>query len=317
MKKIIISLLGVIMLVTMMLPADIAAARGRGEWGPTATNRTTESLVAEFVFDVPTCSSCAGITFTDRSTGGIKPYTYDWGFGDGGNSTRQNPRHRYASAGNYTVTLTVTDRAGDVASKSETITVNLASKADTEPVGVHAPTAINETATNETNETPFCTAIGDYTVCTDKEDYASGQTVHISGYGFAPGVSLTIKVTRPDGSVVTGDGSFAPWPTAYDAVIADLDGKFDYNYVLDGIQGKYLVEVLDSDGSVLASHNFTDSRTINWVTLNGGTSVTVGPGESITVQINVTTSGSGSDNDWESTSWRISTTPPIRFKYGT
>jgi len=327
MKNRIISLIIVVMLICMMLPADIAMARSHRVHGPGATNETQTAtietnesslvvdLVADFDFNVPECPLCEGITFTDKSTGGVKPYEYYWDFGDGSsiNGTKKKLTHYYAGYGNYTVTLTVTDRARNAASKSETITLNSASKADTEPVGVHDPTAINETATNEINETLFCTATGDYTVCTDKEDYASGETVPISGSGFTPGANLTIKITRPDGSVVTGDGSFAPWPTAYDAVIADLDGKFDYNYVLDGIQGEYLVEVLDGDGNVLASHTFTDSRTINWVTLTYGTqidqtSVTVPPGATITAKVNVTTSGRGQSNDWESTSWRISTT---------
>jgi len=52
------------------------------------------------------------------------------------------------------------------------------------------------------------------------------------------------------------------------------------------------------------------ARTINWVTLNGTSSVQVLPGASITVSINVTTTGRGGNNDWESTDWRISTTPP-------
>lgn len=52
------------------------------------------------------------------------------------------------------------------------------------------------------------------------------------------------------------------------------------------------------------------ARTINSVTLNGAASVTVAPGDSVTVVINVTTTGSGTANDWRGTGWRISTTPP-------
>ncbi|MGA2670383.1 MAG: VWA domain-containing protein, partial [Dehalococcoidia bacterium] len=132
MKRTIISLVTVVMLVMMMLPTDIAMARGPGAGGQTATNETATNvtiespLVADFIFYIPACSSCSGITFTDKSTGGVKPYKYNWDFGDGSkHSSAQNPRHRYASSGNYTVTLTVTDRAGDVASESETITLNL------------------------------------------------------------------------------------------------------------------------------------------------------------------------------------------------
>ncbi len=49
------------------------------------------------------------------------------------------------------------------------------------------------------------------------------------------------------------------------------------------------------------------ANTINSVTLNGGTSVTVTPGATITVVVNETTSGGST---WGSTQWRISTTPP-------
>ncbi|MCJ7509974.1 MAG: hypothetical protein MUP14_03700, partial [Dehalococcoidia bacterium] len=106
--------------------------------------------------------------------------------------------------------------------------------------------------------TQFCTTTGDYSVCTDQADYVPEATVHVTGGGFIPGTSLAMKVTRPDGSTVTGDGSFAAWPTAYDTVIVGDDGTLRYDYVLDGINGEYLVEVLDADGNVLASHTFTD-----------------------------------------------------------
>jgi len=158
-------------------------------------------------------------------------------------------------------------------------------------------------------------------VTTSEEDYAPEETVQISGTGFTPNAELTVRVTRPDDSVVTGDGSFAPWPTSYDGVIAGAEGEFEYYYVLNGILGEYLVEVLDGpwddpligEAPVLASTTFTDGRKINWVTLDGGTSVTVGPGDAITAEVNVKTGGW--DNDWKSTGWRISTTPPGSVSY--
>ncbi|MGQ9546749.1 MAG: PKD domain-containing protein, partial [Dehalococcoidia bacterium] len=82
------------------------------------------SLVADFDFEVE-CSPCRSknVQFTDRSSGGTGNYTYAWDFGDGSNSTEQNPRHHYAGDGTYNVTLTVTDRAGKVASTSEIVTL--------------------------------------------------------------------------------------------------------------------------------------------------------------------------------------------------
>lgn len=49
------------------------------------------------------------------------------------------------------------------------------------------------------------------------------------------------------------------------------------------------------------------AATINSATVNGGSTVTVGPGDSITAAVNAT--GSSDPNKWESTGWAISTTP--------
>jgi PKD repeat protein len=51
------------------------------------------------------------VSFTDQSTGSIT--SYSWNFGDGGNSTAQNPSHTYNNAGTYSVELTVTGPGGN------------------------------------------------------------------------------------------------------------------------------------------------------------------------------------------------------------
>jgi PKD repeat protein len=148
MRKIIFCLVSVVMLVLMTLPAGVPAVLGQGATNQTATNETAtnetvinetatngtieSSLVADFDFSVvPSLwhSTRISVTFTDESTGGIGRYAYDWDFGDGTrHSSAQNPTHRYISGDNYTVTLTVTDLAGNVASKSETVTLASAPK---------------------------------------------------------------------------------------------------------------------------------------------------------------------------------------------
>src|SRR5262249_49036792 len=52
------------------------------------------------------------------------------------------------------------------------------------------------------------------------------------------------------------------------------------------------------------------SRTITSVTLNGGPVVPVHPNESIAAIMDVTTAGNGSNDNWHSVGWLISTTPP-------
>ena len=50
------------------------------------------------------------VLFRDTSTGG--PTSWDWDFGDGQGSQEQNPTHRYAATGTYTVRLTVGNLVG-------------------------------------------------------------------------------------------------------------------------------------------------------------------------------------------------------------
>ncbi len=50
--------------------------------------------------------------------------TYQWQFGDGNESGLMNPNHNYATAGSYTVTLTVTDDDGASDQMSQTVTVS-------------------------------------------------------------------------------------------------------------------------------------------------------------------------------------------------
>ena len=70
----------------------------------------TSAPTANFAADVTT--TCYGIVhFTDLSTD--IPQTWSWDFGDGGTSVQQNPTHTYTAAGNYTVTLTVTNTLGN------------------------------------------------------------------------------------------------------------------------------------------------------------------------------------------------------------
>src|SRR5439155_6276918 len=97
------------------------------------------------------------------------------------------------------------------------------------------------------------------TVQTEKADYPPEETVQISGNGYAPLCDVTVRVTRPDGSIITGDGSGTP---GSDTVTTDLAGSFAYGYILDGVNGTYTVDVLDGNGNVLATMTFTDAPAI-------------------------------------------------------
>ena len=63
------------------------------------------------------------VTFTDKSTG--SHFSYKWNFGDGAASTEKSPVHKYTNAGNYTVSLTVSNAAGNsTTTKSNYIVLN-------------------------------------------------------------------------------------------------------------------------------------------------------------------------------------------------
>jgi len=109
-------------------------------------------------------------------------------------------------------------------------------------------------------------------VSTDKGDYRDNETVRISGVAFSPMTDLSVRVTRPDGSVVTGDGTNTP---GTDTITTDAQGAFSFDYIIRlGTRAEYLVEVLGPDGSALAETSFTDSGAF---VKNIGTSSTMRP----------------------------------------
>ena len=64
---------------------------------------------ADFSSKITSGPSPLSIQFTDLSKNAV---SWKWNFGDGASSTQQNSEHTYSAAGNYTVTLTVSNTAG-------------------------------------------------------------------------------------------------------------------------------------------------------------------------------------------------------------
>ena len=60
--------------------------------------------------------------------------SYAWAFGDGGSSNSASPNHTYASAGNFNISLTVTDNEG--ASSSISTTAFISEVANVAPLAV-------------------------------------------------------------------------------------------------------------------------------------------------------------------------------------
>jgi hypothetical protein len=80
------------------------------------------------------------VDFIGSVYGGEPGFSWYWDFGDNATSTDQNPTHAYASLGEYTVTLTVTDDVGDVATDETSVFIEIPNTPPEIPV-VDGPTA--------------------------------------------------------------------------------------------------------------------------------------------------------------------------------
>ena len=139
------------------------------------------------------------------------------------------------------------------------------------------------------------------TVTTDKTDYQPGDIVIITGTNWLVGETVQLRLHRDNDT-----------PDTLLTAAADQDGNIsNAEYVVQesDLNVAFLLTAVGQTSGYTAQTTFTDSRSINSVTLNGRNSVTVAPGASITAVIFVSTSVSGGVN-WRSTSTRIATTPP-------
>jgi PKD repeat protein len=67
----------------------------------------------------------AAVFYGGGSTDNTGVTSYLWSFGDGSTGTGVTPTHNYTTVGNYTVTLTVVDLAGNRAASSSVVTVQV------------------------------------------------------------------------------------------------------------------------------------------------------------------------------------------------
>ncbi len=91
----------------------VTVANTKGNDTSTQTDLVTvadQAPIAGFTAANTTGQNPLSVDFTDTSTN--HPTSWAWDFGDGVTSPAQNPSHTYASAGNFAVSLTVTNTGG-------------------------------------------------------------------------------------------------------------------------------------------------------------------------------------------------------------
>ncbi len=83
---------------------------------------TFTAPVAAFNAKQTTGKAPFNVSFTDKSTGTI--FMWNWDFGDGNTSDEQNATHSYAAAGKYNVTLEVMGMGSDTITKVISVVVS-------------------------------------------------------------------------------------------------------------------------------------------------------------------------------------------------
>src|SRR5829696_7195638 len=176
----------------------------------------TESLAAEITSNATSGNAPATFSFAADASGGTGPYTVNWNFGDDSEeSDEQSVVHTFTEAGNYTVTLTVTDSEDQTATDTLEITVEESSEepaTDEEPPATESLAAeITSNATSGNAPATFSFAAdasggtGPYTVNwnfgDDSEESDEQSVVHT--FTEAGNYTVTLTATDSTGETAT------------------------------------------------------------------------------------------------------------------
>ena len=187
------------------------------------------------------------VAFTGSATGGTKPYTWDWDFGDGSaHKTVQNPNHTYSAAGTYHPILKVRDAAGAVSKDTHlaiSAAVSFTVAANATPAQGSAPLAVAFTATPSGGTPPltYSWTFGDGATSTEQNpshtytaagDYHPAVTVHDAASNTATDDHLIIHALGPGAlsASASADRSFGTLPLTIAFAGAVSGGTPPYTY---------------------------------------------------------------------------------------
>lgn len=169
-----------------------------------------EVPTANFTSNVTNGITPLSVQFTCTSTG--KPTSWDWDFGDNATSNERNPVHTYNTPGNYNVSLTAINDAGNnTITKKDWITVNYPAPTaafTTNTLECAAPLEVDFTDLSTGNITSWYWKFGDGNTSTKQNP----TNIYIS-----PGMyTVTETVTGPGGTntLIMSDHIMVPDNTA-------------------------------------------------------------------------------------------------------
>jgi len=203
--------------VIAVLFAGIVAAACGGDDGGGTNPPDNEAPVA--AFDAPaSCTVGVPCQFTDQSTdadGNDDITEREWDFGDGVISHTQNPARSYQEAGEKTVTLTVTDAAGETDSDQQTVTVATANPDGPTAGFTVACTGLDCTFTDSSTDpdgaadiTTWAWNFGDDNTSTDQSPTHTYDVTDVTEF------TASLTVTDAAGNESSHDETFTVAPAA-------------------------------------------------------------------------------------------------------
>ena len=122
------------------------------------------------------------------------------------------------------------------------------------------------------------------TIWTDEADYQPGEIVTIYGTGFIPNAYVTLNASKQSMD------SYTTWN-----LTSDVNGNFTTTYQIDNI-GAALYVLTATDGKNSATTTFTDSYTLNSISVGPQTPDPIMPGNSAIYTVTITFTGSNQPN---------------------
>ncbi len=226
-----------------------------------------ELPIADFAWTPESPTDLEDAAFTDRSSdpdGHV--VAWSWNFGDGKTSSDDDPVHRFADDGSYTVTLTVTDNRSGTASASKVIVVRNVGPTAAFAFAPTSPLTFDDVQMDDRSTDP------DGTIADWRWDFGDGTASTLAepakSWRRAGAYTITLTVTDDDGATATASATITVRNRAPTAAFVIVNAPVVRNEVT-----RFRDESVDVDGSI---------ATWSWTFGDGGSATIQNPDHTYT-----------------------------------